>query len=238
MNKLDRVLATLPDTVDWPEPSEHLPARVVARMEAEGKRGTFRLRRWVWAAGMLMLLVVALIPGTRQAVADLFQEAGVRIGFVEEAPADLGRDLELGDLVALVEAEARVDFELRYPEVLGPPEETYVDEAGLVSMMWEGPVLLTQRAGGAFYAEKRIGSDTSVAEVAVSDETGLWVEGAGHSFTYLDAEGNRIEETTRLAGNVLLWSAEGVDQRLELIGDLSRALEIAESMKSSPNETP
>jgi hypothetical protein len=238
MSKLNQVLATLPNTVDWPEPPEHLPARVVARIEAEGNRGTFRLRQWVWAASVLMLLVVALIPGTRQAVADLFQEAGVRIGFVEEAPDGLGRDLELGDLVALAEAETRVDFELRYPEVLGPPEETYIDGAGLVSMMWEGPVLLIQRADGAFYGEKRLGSDTSVADVTVADEPGLWLEGAGHSFTYLDAEGNRIEETTRLAGNVLLWSADGVDHRLELTGNLSRALEIAESMELSPNETP
>lgn len=238
MSKLNQLLATLPDTVDWPEPPEHMPARVMARIEAGGNRGTWRLRRWIWAAGLLMLLIVTLIPGTRQAVADLFQEAGVRIGFVGEAPDALGRDLELGDLVTLAEAESRVDFELAYPEVLGPPEETYIDEAGLVSMIWEGPVLLTQRADGALYGEKRIGSDTSVADVEVADDPGLWVEGAGHSFTFLDAEGNLIEETTRLAGNVLLWSADGVDHRLELTGVLDRALEIAESMKISPNETP
>jgi hypothetical protein len=238
MSKLDRILATLPDTVDWPEPSEHLAARIMARVEAGQKKVLVRLQRWVWAAGVLIVLVVALIPGTRQAVADLFQEAGVRIGFVEEAPTDLGQALELGDLVTMPEAETRVDFDLRHPEVLGPPEETYIDEAGLVSMMWDGPVLLTQRARGASYAEKRLGSDTSVADVVVAEEPGLWVEGVGHSFTYLDAQGNRIEETTRLAGNVLLWSADGVDHRLELSGDLSRALEIAESMMISPNETP
>lgn len=230
MTPLERTLATLPDAVDWPEPSESLAARVVSHIEFE-KRGSDRcFRRWVWAAVGSLAVMIALIPGTRQAVGDLLQEAGVRIGFIEETPSDLGQDLQLGDRVTQQEAASLVEFDVRYPEVLGPPEETYSD-LGLISMLWEGPILLTQRARGPAFGEKRIDQETSVMEVEVLDGPGLWVEGAGHSFTYLDANGDRIEETTRLAANVLLWSMDGVHYRLELADGLGRALEIAESLE-------
>lgn len=232
MTDLDRILATLSDAVDWPEPSEHLTTRVAARVESL-RRPAIGFRRWAWIAVVALFLVVALIPGTRRAVANLFQEAGVRIGFIDEVPSDLGGDLHLGQLVTVEEAASRVGLDLRYPQVLGPPAETYIDTAGLVSMLWEGPVLLTQRAGGVAYAEKAIGSDTSVTGVDLDGGSALWVEGAEHSFTYLDARGDTIEETTRLAGNVLLWSRDDVDYRLELTTDLARALEIAESMTES-----
>jgi hypothetical protein len=37
---------------------------------------------WVLAAVAVLVLVIGLVPGTRRAVADLFREAGVRIGFI------------------------------------------------------------------------------------------------------------------------------------------------------------
>jgi hypothetical protein len=232
VNRLETVLATLSEVVDWPEPAEHLATRVVTRIESPpSKRPRIATRHWAWIAVASLVLAVPVIPGTRQAVANLFQEAGVRIGFVEDLPADLGRDLELGERVTIEAAASRVEFDLRYPAVLGRPEETYVDEPGLVSMLWEGPVLLTQRAGGTTYAEKALASATAVMTVDLADGLAQWVEGAEHSFTYLDAEGNTIAETSRLAGNVLLWSADGVDYRLELSGDLGRALDLAESLE-------
>ena len=229
MNRLERTLAALPDAVDWPKPSEHLATRVVSRIESEMRPRDVRLRRWVWAAVGTLVILVALIPGTRQAVANLFQEAGVRIGFIQQTPSDLGRDLQLGDPVTLSEAASRVEFEVGYPELLGPPEETYF-EAGLVSMLWEGPILLTQRAISTSFGEKLIAPDTSVTDVQLAGGTALWIEGAEHSFTYLDEQGNRIEASARLAGNTLLWQRGGVDHRLELADGLDRAVAIAESM--------
>jgi hypothetical protein len=65
----------------------------------------------------------------------------------------------------------------------------------------------------------------------IGEDPGIWIEGAGHSFTLLDEDGNPVEETARLAANVLLWSADGYDFRLELTDDLNQALEIAQSME-------
>lgn len=233
MSRLDRVLDGLSHSVDWPEPSEHLPAKVTARVGLERGHRATGLGRWAWAAAAAALVVVALVPGAREAVADLFGEAGVRIGFVDEVSSDLGDDLQLGERVAIEDAAARADFELRYPTALDLPEETYSHAAGMVSMLWDGPILLSQRAGGTTYAEKALSSDTPVIGVEMADGHALWIESAGHSFTYLDAQGNRIAETTRLAANVLLWSADGVDHRLELTDDLDRALVIAESMEEA-----
>jgi len=232
VNRLERVLASLPDAVDWPEPSEHLATRVVSRIDSEMRPRGVRMRRWVWAAVGSLVILVALIPGTRQAVADLFQEAGVRIGFVQQTPSDLGRDLRLGDPMTLSEAASLVEFELGFPELLGPPEETYFD-ADTISMVWEGPILLTQRAISTSFGEKLIAPDTSVTDVQLAGGPALWIEGAEHSFTYLDEQGNRIEESARLAGNTLLWQRGGVDHRLELADGLDRALAIAESIYGS-----
>ena len=232
MSRLDEILTALPDAVDWPEPSEHLATRVVSRIETGESRNGVRFRSWVWAAVGSVVILVALIPGTRQAVANLFQQAGVRIGFIEETPSDLGRDLQLGDPVTQQEAASLVEFDLGYPEVLGPPEGTYID-SGLVAMLWDGPILLTQRAMSTAFGEKLISPDTSVTEVQLAGGPALWIEGAEHSFTYLDGAGNRVEETTRLARNVLLWREDGVDHRLELSNGLDHARAIAESMEGA-----
>lgn len=230
MSRLESILGTLPESVDWPAPSEHLVTRVTARIDSEKDHRAVGLRRWAWAVATAALVLVALVPDAREAVADLFQEAGVRIGFVERSATETLADVDLGEQIPLEEASAQAGLELRAPASLGTPEATYVD-ADVVTMVWDGPVLLTQRAGAEPYAQKGIGPATEARGVVVSGEPGLWIEGAGHTFSLLDSEGNLIDETTRLAANVLLWSVDGVDYRLELTESLGRALEIAQSLE-------
>jgi hypothetical protein len=62
----------------------------------------------------------------------------------------------------------------------------------------------------------------------------LWIEGAIHTFTLLDQAGNPIEETTRLAANVLLWEINGVNHRLETTGDLQNSLAVVETLEPLP----
>lgn len=229
MSRLETILATLPQAVDWPEPSEHLVTRVGTRIRSRRRLTT--PPRWAVAAVVAVLIVVTgLAPGTRQAVADLLHEAGVRIGFVHRTPARVASDLDLGEPVSVEHASAEVGFMLQYPSILDPPQSAYL-EGGTVMLVWEGPILLTQRAGGEAYAEKGLGPATEATGVVVAGEPGLWIGGAEHSFTLLDAEGDLIEETTRLAANVLLWSADGIDYRLELTDGLERALAIAGSLE-------
>lgn len=232
MSRLETILNDLSHTVDWPESSEHLATRVTAHIEST--RRPHRLRRWAIAL-VVLTLAIGLVPNTRQAVADLLHEAGVRIGFLEEVPADLADDLNLGDLSTLEEAAERSSFDLQTPAALGPANESYLDGEA-VSMVWEGPTLLTQQPGGEPYALKGVGPDTDATSVAIAGDPGLWIEGAEHTFTLLDQQGNPIEETTRLAANVLLWSSDGVDYRLELTGGLDRALEIATSLEGDLRE--
>lgn len=232
MSRLETILNDLSHTVDWPEPSEHLATRVVGHIESAPR--SHRLRRWAIAIAVLTL-VIGLVPDTREAVADLLHEAGVKIGFVDEIPTDLAEDLNLGDPSTMREATEHATFELQAPAALGPADEVYVD-GETVSMVWEGPTLLTQQAGGESYALKGVGPDTDATHVAVAGDPGLWIEGAEHTFTLLDQQGNPVEETSRLAANVLLWSSDGVDYRLELTGDLDRALEIATSLEGDMRE--
>lgn len=231
MSDLETVLRSLPKRVDWPEPSPHLAQQVVARIEPAVETGV--RRRWAMVVTLAALvLVIGLIPDSRQAVADLFHEAGVRIGFIEETPADLAEDLDLGEPLTTEAATRQVGFELHSPVILGLPDGVYLD-GDAVNMVWDGPVVLTQRAEGGSFAQKGLGPGTEATGVVVSGEPGLWIEGAEHTFTLLDQQGNPKEETTRLAANVLLWSSDGVDFRLELTSDLDRAMEIAGSMNRS-----
>ena len=233
MRDLETTLRSLSGSIDWPEPSPHLAARVTASIEAT-TRPQKATGRWLIAAVVLTVLIVGLVPGTRQAVADLFVEAGVRIGFIAETPTIDADDFALGEETTLDEVSQVAGFRPSIPHDLGAPEAVFIGEDGHVSIVWESEsVLLTQVSSDGVFAQKGVGPETSVSEVMIDDEPGIWIEGAGHTFTLLDEDGHLVEETTRLAANVLLWSADGIDYRLELTDGLDRALEIAESMEVS-----
>ena len=241
MSRVEQVLASLPDTIDWPEPSPYMPSRINARIKTPAHTAT--PRRWIWAIMTAAVVVVALIPGTRQAVADLIVEAGVRIGVIDEVP-QVGADLDLGEQTTLAEAASSVEFPIGVPDDLGDPATVYLDDR-IVAMVWPGAgslpaasgtdvaVLLTQTAGGEPRATKGISPATDLLAVMVDGAPALWIDGAEHTFTVLDQDGQPVEETSRLAANVLLWNADGVDYRLELTGGLDEARSIAESLEGS-----
>jgi len=229
VSRLETVLGTLPETIAWPEPSHYLPNRVRIEIETPTKPRN-RRQRWALATVIVLALVVGLVPGTRQAVADLFREAGVRIGFVAETPRIDTASLDLGTEIDLEEAGAWVDFDLRFPDLLGRPDVVYIGRDQHVSMVWgDEAVLFTQTNVPGDYAQKGVGPGTDVTPVTIDGTPALWVAGAPHSFTMLDSAGDPLEESTRLAHNVLLWSLDGIVFRLETTGELDHALEIAES---------
>ncbi|MFQ5523637.1 MAG: hypothetical protein ACE5F5_08670 [Acidimicrobiia bacterium] len=252
--RLESTLTSLGDAIDWPTPSPHLSARVIARIESEEPPVAGRT---VWrrpALAAIAVLVVSLVfvfsPSARQAVADLLSVAGIRIGVTSEQTATSGAELNLGELVQLDEVGDRVDFQLRVPggEDPGVPDAVYLSESGHVTMVWVGTsslpaagdtgigLLLTQYAGNSDQevAEKAIGPETGVQRLTVEGQPALWIEGAAHTFTLLDTEGNPIQETSRLAANVLLWEADGVNHRLETTGGLQSALAIVTALEPVP----
>jgi len=253
-DQFESMLTSLGDSIDWPTPSPHLSVRVTARIVSE--QPTAAGRR-IWrrpAIAMVAVLVVTLVfvfsPSARQAVADWLGEAGVRVGVTSDEPPTSGEDLKLGEPVQLDEVQTHVDFELRIPggEDPGSPDAVYLSDSGQVTMAWAGTpklpaagdsgigLLLTQYEASSSreFAEKSIGPETGAQRLMVEGQTAVWIEGAAHTFTLLDVEGDPIEETTRLAANVLLWQARGVNHRLETTTELQGALAVVGRLRPLP----
>lgn len=247
------MLASLGDSIEWPAPSPHLSTRVKARIESDQPTASGR-RVWrrpavAAVAVLLVTLVFVFSPAARQAAADWLGAAGIRIGHTTDQTPTTGAALELGELIPLDEVGDAVDFQLRIPggATPGMPDAVSLSDNGQVTMVWDGTptlpaagdtgigLLLTQyTAAGGQFAEKSIGSEIGVQRLTVEGQPALWIEGATHTFTLLDQAENPIEETTRLAANVLLWEINGVNHRLETTGDLQSALAIVETLEPLP----
>jgi hypothetical protein len=132
--------------------------------------------------------------------------------------------------MSLARASRLAGFPLLLPR--SAPRRAYA-EPGIVAMLLrveglEEPVLFAEFRGQGLGIVKKATLRTTIVEpVRVGDADGLWLQGAPHVVTYLDANGQPRVRTTRLAGNVLAWTRGEFTFRLE--GDLTRrqALEIA-----------
>ena len=223
-------------------------------------------RRLVAVAMVALLLasivVLALLPDTRTAIADRLGLRGVRIFFVEAEPTPeslpVGTGLALGRRVSLEEAREATSYAVHLPTLddLGEPDEVYLmsrSGGGMVSFVYRsGPdlpaspytgvgALLTQFRGETermliekgLRFEKGMPPGTTLEAVAVDGELGFWIEGEAHFFMYRDPTGNYQEERFRLAGNVLLWERDGLTFRLESALPKEEALRIAESVRAT-----
>jgi hypothetical protein len=81
--------------------------------------------------------------------------------------------------------------------------------------------------------KKLVGSGTLVELVDVDEAEGAFLSGEPHFLFLIDETGNTVEDSARLAKDVLLWDEGGVAYRLE--GDLGReeALGLARALRSS-----
>src|SRR5439155_22559674 len=79
--------------------------------------------------------------------------------------------------------------------------------------------------------KKVVPGETAIAEVPVNGSPGAYLSGAPHLVLLLGEHGEVVEESARLARDVLVWSQGGVSYRLE--GDLTRneALTLARSLR-------
>jgi hypothetical protein len=187
-------------------------------------------------------------PGAREAVADLFAAAGIRISLTDDPAPSAGVDLNLGEPIHVVDVAQAVDFVVRVPtgEDLGAPDGVYLSNDGEVTMVWahgqtlpaagdtDIGLLLAQRQIDAprHLGDKAIGPGTEVRVLEVEGHAAVWIEGTPHTLTFLDSDDKPVEETTRLAANVLLWEANGINHRLETTGDLESALAIVETLEA------
>lgn len=251
MRDIERSLADLAAHVDYP-PAPDLAPRVAARVRAApARRGPARARLVAAAALVLVVAAAAVaLPPAREAIADFLGLGGVRIRTGEPVPAPSPARLELGEPMSLAAAQQRVDFDVAVPDALGSEPEVFYDEVvpgGQVALLYapaEGlpaapgtnaGALITQFEGRAEpdLVKKSTGGspETTITPVQVNGSDGLFLAGRPHVIAYVAPDGSVREETVRLAGNVLLWSRDGVTYRIESLLDLRASLRIARSLR-------
>lgn len=240
---VETLLVDLADHIEWPQAPvlDRVPGRL-----ADPQPKPPRRRRWIPVTATLVVLVAALLvlsPQAREAVADLLGVAGIQIELRPELEEAVGAGLDLGREVAIGEVVESAGFAVSVPALAGEPDAVYLSE-GQVNMVWEGGeslpaagdtgvgLLYTQfpsESGGDRFV-KGVGSETTVVAVEVAGASGLWIEGV-HVISREDESGRRIEETLRLAGNVLMWESDDVTHRIETAVGLEETLRIAESVE-------
>jgi hypothetical protein len=205
------------------------------------------------AATVIVAAVLAFSPGARHAVAGWLGLRGVEIEVVQSPPSTVPPSgpqvLDLGPRVTLAQAGREVGFEVLLPTVpeLGQPDEVHVQplyiseqvflvyraRPGLPAAPETGVALLISEFRAmpdeGFYKKSSVGVG-NVEFVRVNGQPGYWIAG-GHQVSYVDENGIPIQDTTRLAGNVLVWQHGELTLRIESTLDLPDVLRIARSFE-------
>lgn len=236
MTDLERRLLAAAGEVDWPDVD--VSTRVSARVRALQPR---RLSRWLRPAIAVAALVLILFttPFGRDAVANVFELAGIRVAWLDSDELTFA-DLELGREVSLQEAFAAVDFELLTLSgtPLGDADSVYLFDVppATVHQVWLSDdalpasgdtgvgLLYSQFRGTSGELLKGLGEGTTLERVVVRGNEGAWIEGAPHT---IEGVGTGV----RLAANVLFWEEEGVSHRIETTLGLEEALAIADGLQ-------
>jgi hypothetical protein len=247
MPEVERELRLLGAEIAWPaEPqlSARVRARVAARERAARAAWFSGWRRPVAIALAVLAVAVAAAMAVPQARTAIFRWLGltsvriVRVDTLPSTPANT--QLDLGQRVTLAEARSSVRYHVYVPEKAGRPDTVYLlhfPPGGQVSLLYGSPrhprLLFSQFRGSrtAEFIEKLVTMGTKVERVSVNGERGYFLSGEPHEFNYLDAEGQVIQESIRLAGNTLLWEHDGLVLRLEGAFDKQDALAFARSVK-------
>ena len=237
-------------TVDWPATPDLAGRLDLGAGEAEALRPS---RTWPhrrdparrpWGAlrtataiGAALVIAVAAVPPARSAVLDLLGLTGGEsiVRTPGAAPAPGAERFALGEPVTLDAARRAVDFPVRVPAQPRKPR-VYLSRTipgGMVSLAYGGEAVLSQFRGGATpYIRKLAGPGTRVRAVDVGGAHGYFVSGAPPVVLFTDRAGRVVEGRPLLDGaSVLIWDEGGIAHRLELRGDLQRALAIARSLR-------
>ena len=239
MTELELALVALGRDVEVPAAPDLTPA-VLARIEPRPMPRP--RRRWavVVAFAVLATLTATLaIPEARSALLRILHIGAEQIELVDELPeVTLQHDLEfvLGERVTLEEARRRAGFALR--ELDEPSDRVYLGDKGTVWFLYGTPervrLLVAQtprlRLASDLILKKLVGPQTRIEPVAVDGSPGFFLDGEPHLVLLLDESGQVVEESARLARNVLVWESGGVTYRLE--GDFGKeeALRLARSL--------
>ena len=200
-------------------------------------------RRWVLAIALVVVAALAAtlaIPDARSALFRFLSIGGERIEVVDslpEVPVQEDLALTLGEEITLEEARAASEFPLRELDEPPGPRVPGRSGNGLVPVRIGGAArLLVAQSALRLPADEEIllkklaGPETRVERVDVDGSPGVFLSGESHFLFLLDENGLVVEDSARLAHDVLIWERDGVGYRLEGDFELEEARRIAESM--------
>jgi hypothetical protein len=211
-----------------------------------------RARRVLVAAAAALLVGLAATlaaPASRQAVARWLGIGSVTVTYTGEVPAAAGRTYDLGTPVSLAQAAGHAGaagWRLAAPSAAGDPARAFVGlPAGAVNLVWapsdERPeiadsgigLLLTAMPGttDAGGMSKQATGGTTVQLVRVGDQAAYWIEGEPHEVVITDRNGDFVYDSSRLAGNTLIWTDGAVTYRLESALDRDEAIDLASTLR-------
>jgi hypothetical protein len=244
VNELERALVALGRELAVPEAPDLSPV-VLWALERPAAASSRRLRLALALAVVLVaaLLAALAIPDARSALLRFFHVGAVRIEVVDELPTvppeppELDLEQALGTRVSLEQARRRAGFELL--ELEQKPDRVYLGPRGTVWFLYGRPdavrLLVAQtprlRIDEQFILKKLVGGGVSVEPTTVRGNRAYFVSGEPHEMILLDEHGVPVQETARLAQDVLLWEERGQTYRLEGDLTLGEAVDIADSLR-------
>ena len=241
MTDVELQLRELSGSVAYP-PTPDL-ARAV-RLRLAERRPWWRVltRRQALAAGLAVVAASAAaalaVPSARTAILRFLRIGSATVERVETLPPAEERPLTsgLGRPVAPEIAARLGGFRMLVPDDLERPDRIYVRDglqSALLDVRGTGPVLLSEVRGvhQFDFVKKVIEPATRVEETRVNGRFAIWIEGASHVVMFQGRSGRVHDLTTRLAGNVLIWTRGDLTLRLEGELTMERALELAASVR-------
>ena len=210
------------------------------------------MRRALILAVALLLVLAAIagavglgLPGLRIIFGDVPSAQPTASLPRASSSAPLGSDLGLGTALPLAEVERLAGFDLVLPpDEIGPPDVAYLageraalvwaTRPGLPPTAAAGVGLLISEFRGRVesgYFNKVLDGGTKLTRVTVNGSPGYWIEGDTHFFYYVGADGEPVDDTHRLVGDVLMWSAGEITYRIESGLGMDAAIELAESLR-------
>jgi hypothetical protein len=241
MSELERELRGLGDSMAYPATPD-LTSRVRQRLAERRPWWRALSRRRQGLAITLAVLAVSVaaamaVPSARTAILRFFHIGAATVERVETLPPAQERPLTagLGRRVSLAEGARLAGFRMLLPPLEEPVQSLYARPA-MQSTLLRGPdarpVLLMEIRGrqNLDLAKKFATPQTHIEPVSVNGGFGLWIEGAPHVVMFDDGSRQLKQLTTRLAGDVLIWTRGDLTLRLEGRLTKAQALELARSV--------
>ncbi|MCI0710920.1 MAG: hypothetical protein L0154_12230 [Chloroflexi bacterium] len=173
----------------------------------------------------LLLLGLLVVEPVRAAIVDILRIGGIEIHVGETDLSQATPTFVLVGETTLKEAQAAVNFTLKYPEALGLPDVVYQQDK-LVVMRWHEPdIALYQFNGEGFYKETPNIEWTEVDGSTIA----AWIA-TPHLLWFDSGDEQEQQQVYLVEGNVLIWEEPFKTYRLETRLSREETIALAESL--------